>query len=162
MADRAAAPLKAQIVHQIEGRTRLALIGPAPHERLVALADALAAAGVDRVEIRTVTGSIVLTHGAAWASLAEHVEDAGLELCAPPPPPPPQGPIGEAEERLSYADLLMTAFSGGKLDMRNAAFLALVAGGLVQLARGRVAGPAVTLFAQAMTLALLGRSRPPQ
>lgn len=162
MVESAAAPLKARIVHQTEGRTRLSLHDTAAHDRLVALADALAACGVDKVEIRTVTCSIILTHEAPWSSLADRVAAAGLHLVTPPPPPPPKAPIQETEERLSQADLIMSLFSRGQLDMRNAVFLALVAGGLVQLARGRVAGPAVTLFGQAMTLALLGQGRLPR
>lgn len=162
VADDAAAPLKARIVHQTEGRTRLSLQDTAAHDRLVALADALAACGVDKVEIRTITSSIILTHEAPWSSLAGRVEAAGLQVLTPPPPPPRKAPIQETEDRLSQADLLMTLFSRGQLDMRNAVFLALVAGGLVQLARGRVAGPAITLFGQALTLALLGQGRLPR
>ncbi|MFS8038648.1 hypothetical protein ACI7BZ_17110 [Xanthobacter sp. AM11] len=160
MAEGAHAPLKARIVHQTEGRTRLALAAPATHERLVALADALAACGVEKVEIRTVTGSVILTHDTPWPAIAGAVAAAGLELFTPPPPPPPKDPIGETGDRLSQADLLVTLFSRGQLDVRNAAFLALVVGGLVQLARGRVAGPALTLFGQALTLAVLGKNRP--
>lgn len=125
----------------------------------MALADALAESGVDRVEIRTVTGSIILTHAARWETVAACLPGAGLVIVAAPPPPPQADPIGEAGERVSEANLLLTLFSQGRLDLRNAAFLGLVVTGLVQLARGRVAGPALTLFGQALTLAMM-RDRP--
>ena len=38
---------------------------------------------------------------------------------------------------------------------RAAAFLLLVASGMVQLMRGQIAGPALSLFSQALTLAVL-------
>ncbi len=161
MAEAAPLHVHARVVHQIEGRTRLSISGTVPHERLVALADRLAETGIEKVEIRPATGSIILTHSASWASLGNVVASAGLKVAAPTPPPPEEDPITETEARLAKADLLMALFSKGKLDLQNAAFLALVLGGFVQLARGRVGGPALTLFGQALTLAMLKDRRPP-
>jgi hypothetical protein len=44
--------------------------------------------------------------------------------------------------------------TGGQVDLWGLAFAGLVAGGVVQLSRGRVAGPALALFGQAATLAM--------
>lgn len=154
-------PVHARLAHLTPGRTRLALLGKVPHERLVVLADALAEAGIEKVEIRPHTGSIILIHDAPWDTLAPALGKAGLKVAAPAPPEPEQPPIEEASSRLAKADLMMALFTNGRLDLQNAAFLALALGGLVQLARGRVAGPALTLFGQALTLALLKDRRPP-
>lgn len=161
MADAAPLHVYARIAHQTGGRTRLALTGTVPHARLVSLADHLAGVGIEKVEIRPGTGSIILTHATPWTGLKGAVEAAGLKVSAAPPPPEEEDPITETEGRLAKADLMMALLSKGKLDLQNAAFLALVLGGLVQLARGRVGGPALTLFGQALTLALLKERRPP-
>lgn len=161
MADTSPLHVHARIVHQIEGRTRLAISGTVPHARLVGLADRLAEAGFEKVEIRPGTGSIILTHSATWTTIAKLAEGAGLKVALPAPPPPEQDPITETEDRLAKANLVMALLSKGKLDLQNAAFLALVLGGFIQLARGRVGGPALTLFAQALTLAMLKDKRPP-
>ncbi|MFG1465826.1 hypothetical protein V5F77_23365 [Xanthobacter sp. DSM 24535] len=161
MADAAPLHVYARIVHQTGGRTRLSLSGTVPHERLVSLADRLAGAGIEKVEIRPDTGSIILTHSEPWATLSKAVEGTGLKVAAPPPRPPQQDPITETGDRIAKADFLMALFSNGKIDLQNAAFLALLLGGLVQLARGRVAGPALTVFGQALTIAVLKDRRPP-
>lgn len=154
-------PVHARLAHRAGTRTRLVLLAKVAHERLVALADALAAAGIEKVEIRPDTGSIILTHGTSWEDLAPVLDGAGLKVAAEAPPEPEPAPIEEAAARLAKADLLMAFATKGRLDLQNAAFLALALGGLVQLARGRVAGPALTLFGQALTLAVLRDRRPP-
>lgn len=160
MADAAPLHVYARLAHQTGGRTRLSLAGTVPHERLVNLADRLAAAGIEKVEIRPGTGSIILTHSEPWSKLSKAVEGAGLKVSTPPPPEPEQDPITETKDRLSQADFLMALFSNGKVDLQNAAFLALLLTGLLQLARGRVAGPALTLFGQALTIAVLKGRHP--
>ncbi|TCT07801.1 hypothetical protein [Aquabacter spiritensis] len=158
MADAAAPPLSARIVHTLDGRTRLRLLGTPPHDRLIALADALAAAGIEKVDIRPRTGSIVLTHSGPLSGLSDALEEAGLHLL-PRIAEPQKDAVAEAGERVAQADLVLRLTSGGTLDLRNAAFLGLMAAGLVQLARGRIAGPALTLFGQAATLALMEARR---
>lgn len=142
-------PVAARIVHQLEGRTRLRLAGEPPHHRLVALADALAAAGFEKVEVRPRTGSIILGHAQPWHSLAEAVRATGLTVLPKAPEPPPKDAITEAGEQVARADLLLQLFSKGQLDLRNLAFLGLTGVGLFQLARGRFAGPALTVLGQA-------------
>lgn len=161
MAEAAPLHVHARIAHQTGGRTRLSLTGTVPHERLVTLADRLAEAGIEKVEIRPGTGSIILTHSQSWTCLAKAVEGVGLKVVSAAPPPPEQDPIEETEARFSKANLMMALFSNGKIDLQNAAFLILILSGLLQLARGRVAGPAFTLFGQALTIAALRDRRPP-
>ncbi|MFG1359603.1 hypothetical protein [Xanthobacter pseudotagetidis] len=153
-------PVHARLAHRAGGRTRLVILGKVPHARLVALADALAAAGIAKVEIRPKTGSIVLVHDTAWEDLADTLKGAGLKVADPAPPEPDPAPIEDAATRLAKADLLMALLTKGRLDLQNAAFLGLTLVGLVQLARGRLAGPALTLFGQAITLAVLKDRRP--
>lgn len=162
MAESGLAPVGARIIHQVERRTRLRLAGEPPHERLVALADALAAAGFDKVEVRPKTGSVILTHTTPWASLSGAAEAAGLKLLPKAPEPPPKNAITEAGERITQADFLLQMSTKGRLDLRNAVFLGLMTAGFVQLARGQVAGPALTVFSHAATLVFMDawRRRP--
>lgn len=100
-------PIVARIVHQVEGRARLRLVGDPSHPRLVALADALAAAGFEKVEMRPRTGSIILHHAQSWHSLTEAVQATGLIVLPRSPEPPQKDAITEAGEQVVRADLLL-------------------------------------------------------
>lgn len=118
----------------------------------MALADALAAAGFEKVEVRPRTGSIILIHAEPWDSLADAVQAAGLKVQPKAPEAPSADAITEAGKRMAQADLQLQLFSKGRLDLRNLAFIALTGVGLVQFARGRFAGPALTVLGQAARL----------
>jgi hypothetical protein len=145
--------------HRMPGRTRVAMAGPLPPlEALQSLAAALTEVdGVDHVEIRPQSGSIVIRHSRGYDDIAAGLTSAGLRIESAPPAAPAADPIQETVDRLVQADAVLKRLSGGKADMWSLAFYTLVLGGFVQLGRGRVAGPAFTLFGQAASLAM---SRP--
>lgn len=151
------APLKARLRHAMPGRLRAALEQPLPaRDQLQALAAALAAvAGVAEVEIRPRSGSVVIRHtSGSDEEICRALAAAGLQIEAAPPAAGPADPIEATLGRLSAADMRLQQWSGGRIDIWNAGFTALVAAGFIQLARGQVAGPALTLFGQAATLVM--------
>lgn len=151
-------PVAAQLRHQAPGRIRAELSAPLPaRERLERLATDLAALPqVTAAEIRPGSGSVIMRHQGDPDSLPDRLAEAGLRLTDTPnaAPDAPIDPIGTSISLLSRADRAIAAASDGRLDIWGAAFGLLVAAGMVQLARGRIAGPALALFGQAATLAL--------
>lgn len=147
-------PILVRIAHHIPGRTRLTMLSSRGETDLQSCAARLAASGGIHVEIRG--ASLILAHRIApaqniRAALQPPLEAAGFALA----PPAPRHPIGKTTAAVSRLNSALSDASSGRMDLTNAAFLALIAGGFVQLARGNVAGPAITLFGQALTLALL-------
>lgn len=148
--------LVATLAHRCAGRARLALVGPLPdRERLTELADAASGiAGLTSIEIRLVTGSIILKHEGAFEPIqAALAAEAGL-IVLPKPPAMPFDPVIAAASQLSALDSGMRKVTGEGVDLRKTLFMGLIAAGLVQVARGRIAGPALTLFGQAVTVAM--------
>ncbi|WP_170304640.1 hypothetical protein [Croceicoccus estronivorus] len=145
--------------HTMPGRIRIVLDHPLPaRDHLQWLASALATVeNVQEVEIRPRSGSVIIHHVGEYDTLVDKLDDAGLTIETALVTDAAADPIGQVVERLSQADAVLKKWSGGKADIWNVVFSALVAGGFIQLARGRVAGPALTLFGQAATLAM---SRP--
>jgi hypothetical protein len=156
-------PLRGTLRHTMPGRSRIVLEPPLPvHSALTHLAERLAAVpGVETVEIRPTTGSLVLRHAGAIAALLPALVAAGL-VVGPRPPTEPIDPIADAVTGLGAADRTVGRMTGGRADLWSVAFAGLVGAGLVQLARGRVAGPALTLFSQAATLAMMRPFRMPK
>lgn len=115
--------------------------------------------GVASVDVRPVTGSVVILHDGAFEPLRQRLAADRLLLIAPPGPPEPHDPIASMRDQLERTDGTIRRLTSGQADLSGAAFVALVAIGLVQLARGHVAGPAISLFGQAATVALLQLSR---
>jgi hypothetical protein len=148
------------------GRIRVGLTAPIPAvTELEALAESLSAArGVQRVEIRRPTGSVIIHHNGDFESLSKRLARSGLLVVSPPEKPgKPFDAIRETVTRVSAADTALARATGGRADLWGLAFAGLIAAGAIQLARGRVAGPALALFGQAATLALIriGSSPPP-
>jgi hypothetical protein len=98
---------------------------------------------VDSLEINPLTGSILLFHRSTPEELAGIAREQKLfALAAHPEAVPPATPNGGRER--------------GQLDLRTASTLFVLALGLVQLARGRVLGPASSLLWIAWQIASLG------
>lgn len=118
------------------------------------LADQLARLpGVQRVQVRPGTGSvIVITETDAGEVLEAAVQAGQLRLLAAAPPVQ-VGP--SIELGLAMADMQMKSRTEGALDLKTALALLLLLGAGVQLARGRVAGPATTLLMSAVSLLVL-------
>lgn len=137
--------------HRIPGRLRFAATAD-DFERASAVLATLP--GVTSVEARQASGSIVVRHS---GPLEDHtLIDAGFDVIAPASPAPaaPADPIGTAMAGLSRLDRTVKFATDGQLDLWGLAFGGLVAGGVIQLMRGRFAGPALALFGQAATLAM--------
>lgn len=150
------AAVKAELRHRMPGRLRAVLSHPLPpRDALDHLAEALALAeGVHEVEIRPRSGSIVIRHEGAYEAVSKALARAGLHIALPAKPDEPLDPINQTLSRIESADSLVKRWTGDQADIWSVSFTALIAGGLIQLARGQVAGPAVTLFGQAATLAM--------
>jgi hypothetical protein len=154
-----------RVAHRTPGRVRLSVPGlernPGEARRI---ADAAAAVrGVSKVEARTATGSLVLFHLDDWTTVAERLRVAlGAAIEEAEPPPPPGGSAFESTAGL--VDALNSAARrafGGRTDLTELVFLALLGAGTIQLARGQVVGPATTLFSQALQLMTARRASGP-
>lgn len=150
-----------RLAHRTPGRARLH--APAIRDRpaeAARLAQAVAAIpGVSSVQARAATGSLIVFHTGEWDAVAAALAEAlGGEIGETPPPT-----AGQALETISHAleslDAAAVRTFGGRTDLSELAFLGLVGAGAVQLARGQVFGPAVTLLGQALALAAARRSR---
>ena len=78
------------------------------------------------------------------------LRDSGLVRLEDPPKPPPVGQV--IELGLMQADSKISQQTQGALDLRTSLGLVLAAGAILQLVRGRVAGPAATLGMAAYSL----------
>jgi len=143
--------LRVRVAHQIEGRTRLAAPPGVATAALHECARQLTASGLARVEVRPASGSLVVHHAGPWPQLAPALAAAGLEVA----PPRPFDAIGLANSGIARLNGALSQASAGRLDLTNAAFLGLIAAGLLQLARGQTLAPASSLLNQALTLAVL-------
>lgn len=143
------------------GRLRAGLDHPLPdREALAALADRLAAVpGVEEIEIRPQSGSIVIRHRGDFDDVVGALRRAGLPIEIPEHSPEPRDPIQATLQRVALADAAVQRLSGGRADVWSLGFSLLMLTGLIQLARGQIAGPALTVFGQAASLAM---RRPPK
>lgn len=110
--------------------------------------------GVARVVFRPNTGSLILETLIDTAEVLKDLKDAASLRIAAPPKPPPVGQV--IQLGLLRADMDLGKRTDGALDLRTAIALCLLGGAILQLMRGRVAGPATTLAMSAF--ALLDRS----
>ncbi|MFG1480669.1 hypothetical protein V5F53_18735 [Xanthobacter sp. V4C-4] len=147
MAPSPSIPLR--LAHHMERRTRFTAPAHVPEADLRARAARLSAGGQVQAQVRG--ASLIVSHDYSLAQLGAALETAGLMLA----PPPPLDPIGKANAAVARLNATISQASNGRMDLTNAAFMGLLAAGAVQIARGRIAGPGLTLFSQAMTLALL-------
>lgn len=149
---REAAPPRLRPVHRSARRLRLRFEGTAPRGAdLSAFADRLAGVeGVLRARARPNTGSVILDLSRPPEAVLAALEEAGAARIAGPAKPVPVGQV--IQLGLTQADMGLGRRTEGALDLRTALGLALLAGALLQLSRGRVAGPATTLFMSAWSL----------
>ena len=145
------------LVHQLPGRVRLRASGAVlTADELTCLTEAIARLpGVIACVGRLVTGSLIVEHEGDFARIAEDAAAQALFELADAPEPKPVGLI--AEEGLTYADLRLRELSNGQFDLRSTLGTLLIGLAVLQLARGQIVGPAMTLLLQ--SLDLLARSR---
>ncbi|MHC0053061.1 hypothetical protein [Actibacterium sp. D379-3] len=144
-------PVTLHRIHVLDRRARLRVAAPADRDALVALADRLAGVpDVHRALVRPSTGSIILeTIGPVEAVLAALAERGIARIVQPPKRPPVQQVI---QLGMLRADMGVKARTGEALDLRTGIALALLGGAILQLSRGRIAGPATTLAVSALSL----------
>ncbi|MCF8470922.1 MAG: hypothetical protein K9G30_09075 [Parvibaculum sp.] len=109
-------------------------------EKLATAATALA--GVSSVEASPLTAGVLIRYRGNFGEIAEEAAKAGIFRLAAPTPEPAlmaglRAQVGKLNEKLKQG-------STGTLDINTAAFMLFGAVGIVQLARGRVAMPALS------------------
>jgi hypothetical protein len=151
-----AEPIHGHLQHQTWRRARIRLEPPlADRSVLERLAKAVASVpGVKGVEIRPATRSMIIHCNGEFASVSRALADNRIIQISTEKAADIGDSIRSAFQYLSMANTAVGQVSGGRADLWSMAFAGLVVGGLVQLARGRIAGPALTLFGQAATLAV--------
>lgn len=149
-------PYRAHLAHQSARRLRLRLEETAVRSiDAQGLADRLTSVqGVARVVFRPNTGSLIFETLVDAGEVLEALRQGPLLSIKAPPKPPPVGQM--IQMGLLKADMDLGRRTEGALDLRTTIALLLLFGAILQLARGRVAGPATTLAMSAF--ALLDRS----
>lgn len=144
------------IAHQLPGRVRLRPSGQnLTADELTRLTEAIASLpGVIACIGRLVTGSLIVEHEGDFAGIAE--EAAAQALFELVEAPAPKSVRLTAEEGLTYADLRLRELSNGQFDLRSALGTLILGLAVLQLARGQIVGPAMTLLLQSIDL-LAGR-----
>ncbi len=138
----------AHVSHRVAGRVRLRIAdrrGDVDYFTQVAR-ELSKIARVSRVECNPATCSVLLIHeGDDVFQILESAQQAGLFRLAP------NGGrkttmVQRAGTGLKELDSRVKTLTGGDLDIRSVILGGFVAMGVVQLSRGHIMGPAVTLF----------------
>jgi hypothetical protein len=137
---------RAQIAHRIDGRVRIRVAARRNDaEWFARAAGALAAVpGVSGCSVSPLAASIVVHHAGSLEDLAAVAVQQGLFALDLAPPVAPAAPSPAAA--LRKMEDAVRAVTAGEVDLRTAASTALVALGALQLLRGQILAPAVTLF----------------
>jgi hypothetical protein len=132
----------AEVVHAMAGRTRLRIVGRRGDDAFFAsIATGLSALqGVDHVDVRPLTGGVLIQHHLPFARVAEAASRARLFA------------LGNSNARPDH--------HGSAPAPRTMVSIGLGAFALLQLVRGRVLPPAVTLALYAATIGRLLQSSP--
>jgi len=140
-----------EVVHAIDGRLRLRVDRGADASAMEDLAERIAALpGVDRVVARPNTGSVIVHSRGPVEDVVEALSAGlGAKVRSQPKPPPVAQSLQLGLMKLD-ADLRRT--TDKSVDLRALLVLLLLFAAIVQLARGRVAGPATTLAMTAFSL----------
>ena len=130
--------------HAAAGRLRLRAPDGLDKAALPGLLDRLAEVeGVRHAVARPNTGSLILTIVDPPEAVEARIAARGIAKIGPPPAPPPLGQVVQIGILKLDADIRRQ--SEGAIDLKSGLALLLAAGAVMQLARGRVAGPATTL-----------------
>ncbi|GGB38114.1 hypothetical protein GCM10011316_07720 [Roseibium aquae] len=149
--DPASKPIKVHLVHSTDGRARLRLVRPVTRARLEDVCEALARMpGVTRSLARPNTGSLIVEADLKKNALADLLAACSAIKIVPKMPSPPLG--ASLQFGLLRADQAITQRSGGQLNLHTALGALLLVLSIVQLARGRIVGPAATLLVNALSL----------
>ena len=145
------APVKLQLLHSTRKRARLRIDSRFAPEELSDLANRLASVpGVLHAQIRPNTGSVILDGHTDINEVLEKVADRKIAVIGKPPNKPPVDQV--LQMGLLRADVGVKKQTGDVLDLRTLMSLVLIGAAIVQLGRGRIAGPATTLALGALSL----------
>ena len=149
--------MRFEIAHQSVGRTRLrAQARPVDAYEFAALAEGVAGlAGVEDVDFRPTTGSLVIEHpDLAWDQIESNLLRTGsIELTAGHAPRASAAALAPVRATLKQVDNLLTWVSSGGLDMRTVTFLVMFALALRQIQRGQIMVPAFSFLWYAFEIA---------
>jgi hypothetical protein len=115
----------------------------------------MAVDGVQRVEANPLTGGLLIMHDGSLEPILAHASARSLfyvdptEPAGPPPAERLRRQLGELSRDLRQA-------SDGAADLASLVFLVLLVAAIVQLLRGRMLAPAVTLLWYAAGTVLVG------
>jgi hypothetical protein len=145
-----------EVVHAAAGRLRLRVSRRMDAGGMEDLVERIAGvSGIDRVIARPATGSVIVHSAKPVEALVEALSGSlGIEV-RPQRKPPPVGQVLQVSLMKLDADVLRT--TDKSLDLRALLVLLLLFAAVVQLARGRIAGPATTLAMTAFSLLDPGR-----
>jgi hypothetical protein len=159
----AEAPPSAYVSHRTRDRLRLKVPerrhDAAYFERLKA--QLLGYPGVTAVVVNPLTASALVHYDGRPGALVPAAGDGAARrdlfvLADPDADRPAQREsslLSSVRQRAAGLDQELRSWSGGSLDLRSAAFLGLASMGVVQLLRGNVAAPAITLLWYAAAVA---------
>ena len=140
-----------EVVHATEGRYRLRVSRRMDAGETEELVEQIAGvSGIDRVIARPGTGSVIVFSQGPVEEMVETLSAViGIKV-RPQRKPPPVGQALQFGLMKLDADVLRT--TDKSLDLRALLALLLLFAAVVQLARGRIAGPATTLAMTAFSL----------
>ncbi|MBN9669301.1 hypothetical protein [Roseibium aggregatum] len=142
---------RVHLAHATDGRARLRLTGRISPEHLAGLCERLAhLPGVTRCLGRPNTGSLIVEARLKKAELTAMLKESGIVEFVPHGAMPPMGLA--LRFGLLRTDQEIASRSGGQFSLHTAFATILLIGAAVQLARGRIAGPALTLLFNALSL----------
>jgi hypothetical protein len=147
----------ARIVHALPNRTRLRV----PSRRgnssyFTAVVGRLNTfSGVIEVTAEVRTASILLRHSVPFAEIAVQAEEDEL-FVARTLVEAPDRVSQQVAETLAWLDGQLLQLSGGKFDVRSTLLLGLLILGVIQIARGEIMAPALTLLWYAVQLLTIG------
>lgn len=155
----AEAPLPAEIVHVCPGRVRLRL--PAARGRPEVLDGIRTGLSqlprIDDVVVNPGTGSVLVRGTVALEDLAAHSLRHGLfEIVAALPEMTPL--IDDLLDQVGAVDVRLRRLTRGRFDLASTALLTFTGLALVQMMRGRVAAPALTMLWYAVGAVAMARA----
>jgi len=138
-------------VHAVDGRVRLRLRNAASREEFQALAEQLSGlAGVTNIVARPNTRSVILSFDGKAEDMMARLAEARDIRVADRPKPVPLSQLSQLG--MLQLDQNIKKHTDDVLDFRTGVALFLVFGAIVQLGRGRIAGPTTTLLMSALSL----------
>jgi hypothetical protein len=155
---------KAYLVHHAPGRVRFRV--PERQHDAAFFAEIEARLGtcshVQAAQTNPLTSGVLVLYTGSLDVLMAQVAASGLPalLDLEMSPPPLQPLTDRLREQASSLNEAVKRYTGGETDARSLALLALLAGGVIQLARRQFLGPAVPLLWYASQLAAAAASLP--